>query len=231
MADSALTAGNQYAGGLSFSSPAFVLGAPNGTVINGGFNFDLPLATIAAFNNQALSFTQANTKAAFGFTKGAISQATSGVNQTVAGAQNFINNSLGTLSYINEFNQSSLNFRSAIAPKASSGGGCFITTAVCESEGLADDCETLTILRKFRDEYMLRNPSLARFVKTYYQIAPGIVEHLDSLADGKREYAYFILRTIYIDTAIARIKLGDFEGAMIVYTRMVNAAYRLAHGD
>lgn len=50
-------ADNQYSGGIAFHSPQLVLGAANGTTLGGGFQFDLPLATVAAMTNDALNFT------------------------------------------------------------------------------------------------------------------------------------------------------------------------------
>lgn len=50
------------------------------------------------------------------------------------------------------------------------GGICYITTIVCEHKGLADDCEMLTILRKFRDECVPKN-----IIDEYYKLAPIIL--------------------------------------------------------
>ena len=58
------TSDNQYSGGISFHSPDLVLGAANNTTLTGGFNFDLPLATVAAMTNDALAFTSASNSAA-----------------------------------------------------------------------------------------------------------------------------------------------------------------------
>jgi len=51
-------------------------------------------------------------------------------------------------------------------------GGCFLTTAIVEHRGEADDGPTLTKLRNFRDTYLVNYPEE---VKKYYQVAPKIV--------------------------------------------------------
>ncbi len=51
-------------------------------------------------------------------------------------------------------------------------GGCFLTTAIVEHRGEADDGPTLTKLRNFRDTYLVDYPEE---VKKYYQVAPKIV--------------------------------------------------------
>lgn len=40
-----------------------------------------------------------------------------------------------------------------------SSGGCFLTSACTEAKGLADDCYELTMLRAFRDEYLVKQKS------------------------------------------------------------------------
>ncbi len=50
--------------------------------------------------------------------------------------------------------------------------GCFLTTAIVEHRGEADDGPTLTKLRNFRDTYLSDYPEE---VKKYYQVAPKIV--------------------------------------------------------
>lgn len=51
--------------------------------------------------------------------------------------------------------------------------GCFLTTACCNYKGLSDDCEELTILRKFRDTFVP-----VELVEEYYRIAPNIAIRL-----------------------------------------------------
>lgn len=67
-------------------------------------------------------------------------------------------------------------------------GFCFITTAVCEALGKADDCYELNSFRKFRDEYMLETEEGEELVKEYYQIAPAIVTFINMQQDSKSSY-------------------------------------------
>jgi len=60
--------------------------------------------------------------------------------------------------------------------------GCFITTAIVEKKGEADNGKTLTKLRKFRDEYMVDKQEE---VQEYYEIAPKIIEAIDDEEEWK----------------------------------------------
>ncbi len=54
-------------------------------------------------------------------------------------------------------------------------GGCFLTTAIVERRGEADDGPTLTALRAFRDGWMANHPQGAKLIAQYYAQAPRIV--------------------------------------------------------
>ena len=74
--------------------------------------------------------------------------------------------------------------------KKSDSGGCFITTACIRSLRLSSDCEELTTMRTFRDEYILSTPTGCAEVSEYYAVAPLIVEaiqesgHSDAIYDS-----------------------------------------------
>ena len=53
--------------------------------------------------------------------------------------------------------------------RSSSGTGCFLTTACCEYKGLPDDCHELTIMRKFRDEYLKSKQYGKEMIDAYYE--------------------------------------------------------------
>lgn len=67
---------------------------------------------------------------------------------------------------------------------------CYITTAVCRSQGKPDDCYELRAFRDFRDGYLMRSGDGRRLVEEYYDIAPGIVmlinmeKHPDKTYEG-----------------------------------------------
>ena len=93
--------------------------------------------------------------------------------------------------------------------------GCFLTTAIVERRGEADDGPTLTALRAFRDGWMAQHPDGPALVRDYYDIAPRIVaaipdDHVDWTWIGDR-----------IDEAVTCLGRDDPEGAFAVYTAMV----------
>lgn len=123
--------------------------------------------------------------------------------------------------------QASVAASSAASAQASSGGGgCFITTAVCENRGEADDCETLQKLRGFRDGFMQSSPNHRSLVSLYYSIAPGIVERIKTRSDAKAFLDYLYGR--FIVPAIAAIDHGDLFDAFNIYTQMLGVAQREA---
>ena len=59
-------------------------------------------------------------------------------------------------------------------------GGCFLSTAICSSQGLPDDCVELETLRMFRDTELLPDPKFSYLVDIYYDESPKIVDKLSS---------------------------------------------------
>ena len=59
---------------------------------------------------------------------------------------------------------------------------CYLTTAVVRHFGLPDDCYYLSVLRRFRDDYILNSgdPDRISELKRYYEIAPRVVAWIDS---------------------------------------------------
>ena len=80
--------------------------------------------------------------------------------------------------------------------RSSSGTGCFLTTACCEYKGLPDDCHELTIMRKFRDEYLKSKQYGKEMIDAYYERAPKIVERINQ-SDRKNEMLDYIYKEIY----------------------------------
>lgn len=70
--------------------------------------------------------------------------------------------------------------------------GCFLTSACVEAMGLTDDCRELTVLRRFRDEWLSKQSGGKEDIKEYYQIAPVIVSLI-----SKRNNSECIFRSIY----------------------------------
>ncbi|MBU1974805.1 MAG: hypothetical protein KKG59_00200 [Nanoarchaeota archaeon] len=97
-------------------------------------------------------------------------------------------------------------------------GGCFLTTACVEHQGLPDDCNELETLREFRDCILLTNEDGRVMVREYYDLAPEIVKRIkrDPL---KEEVFARIFRTIQIITQM--IKLGEHKMATNKYKELV----------
>lgn len=97
--------------------------------------------------------------------------------------------------------------------------GCFITTAVCEVMGYADNCHVLSTLRQFRDTWLTDNHPDE--ISTYYTTAPSIVEKLGKMVDKEALYGMFY--TKYLLPAVRFIEHGEYEAAYETYKRL----YRL----
>lgn len=103
------------------------------------------------------------------------------------------------------------------------GGGCFITTAVCEFMGMADDCAMLQTFRRFRDEYML--PNFPQDVREYYRIAPSIV---DALENSPRFEKYCgIMFDEYLLPCMTLIKHHHYALARDKYRELVKYARKV----
>lgn len=96
---------------------------------------------------------------------------------------------------------------------------CYITTAVCEHMGYNDDCEELTLLRQFRDGYMMSVEGGERMINEYYECAPGIVGAINTRSDSDRIYGR--LYDKYICPCVEMIKDGRFEECLEHYKLMV----------
>lgn len=100
-------------------------------------------------------------------------------------------------------------------------GLCFITTAVCQSRGLPDDCAELTAFRAFRDGYLRTCPDGAALIDEYYNIAPGIVACIDICGD--RDARYDAIRADYLAPCYRDLQVGKLEDCKNRYVRMVRA--------
>ena len=121
----------QNAGFMSFSSAPLVLGGmgqtPGGSQpVASGFNFMLPLATVAAFNNQAMGFQSQNVQNVGGWLSNIIGQ--SNAFGQAAYSQNVaLNNSaqFDISNYLNQLGQSNQITANASANQAANSGGLF----------------------------------------------------------------------------------------------------------
>ena len=97
----------------------------------------------------------------------------------------------------------------------SGGGGCFLTTAIVERRGEADDAPTLTALRDFRDGWMAAHPEGPALVAEYYETAPRIVETIP------RDHPDWRWIGGQVDIAVAALGAGRPEAAFETYCGMV----------
>lgn len=206
-------------GGISFKSPIFSFGnsVPD---INSGFNFDLPLAAIQSFADRALDFSSNNSARNQAFITSTQKLSQTSIDATTGQVIGVQKQSLGVLQ------QMSGSLQEILTP---SRGGCFITTAICDTMQLPDDCEYLTLLRDFRDNVMRKNDRWSRLVDQYYEIAPDIVARINIRPD--RAQIYLTLRDDFLLPCVENIKQGYHSEAIILYREMVFMAEALANGD
>ena len=96
---------------------------------------------------------------------------------------------------------------------------CYITTAVCESQHKADDCYELSLLRTFRDAYLLLSKEGEAMVREYYDVAPSIVKHIGKRADADAIYEGIWQQ--YLSPCIRLIESGQNEECVDLYKHMV----------
>ena len=97
---------------------------------------------------------------------------------------------------------------------------CFITTAVCKYFNKPDDCYELTTLRKFRDTWLAKQPDGKSLVEEYYEIAPDIVNAIDSSPEKDKIYMHIL--NDYINSCIKLVELGANDTCKKLYIDMVN---------
>ena len=96
---------------------------------------------------------------------------------------------------------------------------CYITTAVCEYQNKTDDCYELTLLRSFRDNYLLQSAEGEAMVHEYYDVAPSIVKHIGRRADAAQIYEDIWQQ--YLSPCIRLIENEQREECVDLYRQMV----------
>ena len=104
-------------------------------------------------------------------------------------AERFFTRSLNANDYI-YFTRDEINRRLQLVreEKEKNSGGCFVTTAVCDSFGKSDDCYELTAFRNFRDKWLITQSDGKTLIDEYYAVAPQIVANINRLADPSQIY-------------------------------------------
>lgn len=96
---------------------------------------------------------------------------------------------------------------------------CYITTAVCETLGKGDDCYELTLLRHYRDHFLLSQADGEEVISEYYNIAPTIVKRINKLSNAKEVY-----RSVwdnYLNPCVKLIEENKNMECKEVYYKMV----------
>jgi len=103
-------------------------------------------------------------------------------------------------------------------------GLCYITTAVCEVLNKGDNCQELTIIRDYRDQYLANTAEGEQVIDTYYNIAPTIVNRINKAEESSRIYKQIWIG--YIQPCLTLIKEGKNEECRELYTQMVTLLER-----
>lgn len=96
---------------------------------------------------------------------------------------------------------------------------CYVTTAVCNSLGKEEDCYELSVLKQYRDGFLINEPDGAGLIKEYYNIAPTIVNRINKCSDSYEQYED-IYKT-YLSPCITMIENGQNEECKKLYINMI----------
>lgn len=140
----------------------------------------------------------------------------------IKGYSNSYNNNSSSSKNISTNSNSSANKNTSTSAskKTSSGGSlCFITTAICEYFNKDNNCYELTTLRRFRDNWLRNEYDGIDLINEYYEIAPKLVEKLNSLTD--KDDIYNKLWIEYISICLEFIEEKKYQECKKKYIEMV----------
>ncbi|MCY3876696.1 MAG: hypothetical protein OXF88_20695 [Rhodobacteraceae bacterium] len=95
------------------------------------------------------------------------------------------------------------------------GGPCWLTTAVVEMRGEADNGPTLAALREFRDGWLSSTPEGRKLIADYYAVAPRITS---AIPEDHADWEWIANR---VETARSAIAAGNNHVALTIYAEMV----------
>ena len=101
---------------------------------------------------------------------------------------------------------------------SSSGSFCFISTVICEYFGKNDDCIELTTLRKYRDNWLKKQPDGKHLITEYYNNAPLLVSKLKTSVNYEFYCRY--LWHNYLQPCLLFIENRHFELCKVRYIEM-----------
>ncbi|MDX1417672.1 MAG: CFI-box-CTERM domain-containing protein [Candidatus Promineifilaceae bacterium] len=110
-------------------------------------------------------------------------------------------------------------------PKTS-GGGCYISTAVCTALGKPDDCYELELLRHYRDTSVRSLAGGDELIAHYYAAAPRLVARMQSRPDSEQILQYIYKR--FLAPCLRNIERDRGDESLATYLEMVSFAENLA---
>lgn len=108
----------------------------------------------------------------------------------------------------------------------SDNGNCYLTSACIAAKGLPDDCDELTTLRAFRDEYVAASKQGKEDIEHYYRVAPRVVAEINNKDNAKEVftsiYSDLVLPCVYLIKAGA---LADAYNHYKEFSLMLESVY------
>lgn len=101
---------------------------------------------------------------------------------------------------------------------------CYITTAVCESLHKPGDCYELTVLKQYRDDYLVKAQGGEELIENYYNIAPTIVKRIEKEKDSADKYR--MIWEQYLQPCIRLIEAQKNEECRGLYQEMVEKLHK-----
>lgn len=100
------------------------------------------------------------------------------------------------------------------------GGGCFITTIVCDMLGFDDKCNILETLRGFRNNVMQKNPEYKDVLYEYDAVGPEIAKAIRDEEDFELING---MVDFYIIPTVNRIREKKYDDAVSIYKHMTKS--------
>ena len=100
------------------------------------------------------------------------------------------------------------------------GGGCYITTALCDVLGYADDCSIMTSLRQFRDKHMRGNEKYNSLLNEYDVVGPQIASAIAHDSDNHGLCLYLL--KVFFNPIVEQLGKKNYSLAVEAYKKMVS---------
>lgn len=97
---------------------------------------------------------------------------------------------------------------------------CFVTTAVCCGLHKPRDCREITLMKRYRDEYLFQQDDGQELIQEYYDIAPTIVKRIAREASPEEKYLY--LWNNYISKCVTYAEQQENERCRQLYEMMMS---------